>query len=51
MEISRNLQGTGGAHEISLILEFDKLSLFGKGGPHLGKGRVGKEPMESPSFY
>ena len=32
LQVSGALQGTGGAHEISLILEFDKLSIFGGGG-------------------
>lgn len=30
LELSGNLVGTGGAHEISLILEFSRLKLFGK---------------------
>ncbi len=30
IQISKNLQGTGGAHEISLILEFKSLRLLGK---------------------
>ena len=32
LQVSGALQGTGGAHEISLVLEFDKLSIFGGGG-------------------
>jgi type IX secretion system PorP/SprF family membrane protein len=56
LQISGDLQGTGGAHEISLILEFDKLSLFGGGGgggsfPGGGGGRRGNAPMECPTFY
>jgi type IX secretion system PorP/SprF family membrane protein len=51
LQISRSLQGTGGAHEISMILEFDKISFFGGGGGRIARGRIGKEPMESPSFY
>jgi type IX secretion system PorP/SprF family membrane protein len=31
IQMSGNLQGMGGAHEISLILEFDKMSIFGNG--------------------
>ena len=39
LPISTNLQGTGGAHEISLIFEFDSPSIFGSGG---GGGRFGR---------
>jgi hypothetical protein len=58
IQVSGALQGTGGAHEISLILEFDKLSVFGGGGgggslPG-GAGSNSRRyggPMECPSFY
>ncbi|MBM3404152.1 MAG: type IX secretion system membrane protein PorP/SprF [Bacteroidetes bacterium] len=38
MPMSKNLQGTGGAHEISLVFEFDSKSTFGLGG-RSGSGR------------
>jgi len=56
LQVSGSLQGTGGAHEISLILEFDKLSIFGSGrsGGFVpggsNKSRYGG-PMECSSFY
>jgi type IX secretion system PorP/SprF family membrane protein len=58
IQISGALQGTGGAHEISLVLELDKLSIFGGGGGGSsfpggggGGGRRYGGPMECPSFY
>ncbi len=55
LQISGALQGTGGAHEITLILEFDKISLFGSGGGGFVPGGSGRRggggPMESPTFY
>jgi hypothetical protein len=55
LQVSGALNGTGGAHEISLILEFDKLQIFGGGGgdgfvPSSG-GRGGGRSMECPTFY
>ena len=59
MQISGNLSGTGGAHEISLVLEFGNVgftggghgggrgSVFGVPGGRSGKGG----PLECPSFY
>jgi hypothetical protein len=32
MQLTGALQGTGGAHEISLVLEFGNISLFGGAG-------------------
>jgi len=50
---SGNMQGLGGAHEISLILEFDKLTIFGGGGGVNTPGRSmrNNSALECPSFY
>jgi type IX secretion system PorP/SprF family membrane protein len=48
-----SMQGLGGAHEISLILEFDKLTIFGGGGGVNTPGRSmrSNSALECPSFY
>jgi len=54
IQMSGSLQGMGGAHEISLILEFDKLSIFGGGGGGgslPGRSSRGVSALECPSFY
>jgi type IX secretion system PorP/SprF family membrane protein len=55
LQMSGSLQGMGGAHEISLVLEFDKLSLFGGsgGGSYAAPGRNTRSSsaLECPSFY
>jgi type IX secretion system PorP/SprF family membrane protein len=50
---SSSMQGLGGAHEISLILEFDKLTIFGGGGGVNTPGRSMRNnaALECPSFY
>ncbi|NQV03273.1 MAG: PorP/SprF family type IX secretion system membrane protein [Bacteroidia bacterium] len=59
LQIAGVMQGTGGAHEISLVLEFDGVSLFGGSGSSgsgsrgfvpTGRSR-GYGPLECPSFY
>lgn len=58
LQVSGALQGTGGAHEISLVLEFENASILGGGGRRGGGGFVpgggGRRyggPMECPTFY
>jgi type IX secretion system PorP/SprF family membrane protein len=47
--ISGAMLNTGGAHEVSLVLEFRNISLFGGGGST--RTRNGYEPIECPFFY
>lgn len=56
LQMSGSLQGMGGAHEISLILEFDKISIFGGGGgggsfAAPGRNTRSNSALECPSFY
>ncbi len=53
LQVSGALLGTGGAHEISLILEFDKLQIFGGGGGggFMPRGRKGGGEIECSPFY
>jgi len=59
LQIAGIMQGTGGAHEISLVLTFDSFSFFGggNGGGGGGRGFVptgrsrGYGPLECPTFY
>jgi type IX secretion system PorP/SprF family membrane protein len=60
MQISGNLSGTGGAHEISLAIEFGNVGLTGGGKGGGGRGSVyggpsgrsrGGSALECPSFY
>ncbi len=57
IQVSGSLQGTGGAHEIGLALEFGSFSIFGGGGGGTGgyvpggAGRSRSGPLECPSFY
>ncbi len=53
LQVSGALQGTGGAHEISMVLEFQSASLFGGGGGsgRYPGGRRGGGALECPAFY
>jgi type IX secretion system PorP/SprF family membrane protein len=51
LQISGPAQGTGGAHEISLVLDFDKLTVFGGGnGGYYGTAGKKYSPIECSSF-
>jgi type IX secretion system PorP/SprF family membrane protein len=50
LQIAGPAQGTGGAHEICLILEFDKLSLFGGNGGYYNSAGKKYAPIECSSF-
>jgi hypothetical protein len=44
-------KGAGGAHEISLILDFNKLTVFGEGnGGYYAPARKKYSPIECSSF-
>lgn len=51
--ISGAYVASGGAHEVSLVFDFDKVSIFGGGGSGFGRSgsKRNKEPKECPSFY
>jgi type IX secretion system PorP/SprF family membrane protein len=55
MQMSGALQGTGGAHEVTLILDFNSESIFGGGNRGLGRtggGRFeGQNPWECSEFW
>lgn len=60
LQIAGVMNGTGGAHEISLVLNFESVSLFGGGGRSGGRGFIpgsrsgrggGNGPLECPTFY
>jgi len=54
LPMSGAMLGTGGAHEISLVLEFSKITIFGggRGGySSPGRSRGGYEPLDCPVFY
>jgi type IX secretion system PorP/SprF family membrane protein len=52
LQMSGMSLGAGGAHEVSLILDFDKLTLFGGGSSrgYYGGGRKKYSPIECSSF-
>lgn len=49
--IAGAMMGTGGAHEISLVLEFSKIQIFGGGGSSYMHSRGGYERLDCPVFY
>ena len=53
--ISGAMVGTGGAHELSIVLEFANLQIFGgRGGYSSGGGRQSRrayDPLDCPVFY
>jgi len=51
--VSGAMLGTGGAHEVSLVLEFDKLQILGSSSSHRSgyKSRSGNSTSECPAFY
>lgn len=51
IQISRPLQGTGGAHEISLVIEMGDVGLFSGGGGGGGYGGSSRGAFECPTFY
>lgn len=51
MQIAGTLQGAGGTHEISLVLEFGKLQIFGRSGGYTPKAASRNySPIECSSF-
>jgi type IX secretion system PorP/SprF family membrane protein len=56
LQMAGSLQGMGGAHEISLVLEFDQISIFGGGGgggsfTAPGRNSRSNSALECPTFY
>ncbi|MCK9218719.1 MAG: PorP/SprF family type IX secretion system membrane protein [Bacteroidales bacterium] len=50
--ISGAMMGTGGAHEISIVLEFSNIQIFGGNStPSRYRSRSGNETMECSDFY
>lgn len=51
--ISGAYVASGGAHEVGLVFDFDKVSIFGRGSSGFGRSgsKRNKEPKECPSFY
>lgn len=51
MQMSGSLQGAGGSHEVSLVLEFGKLQLFGRNGGYTPRAASRQySPIECSSF-